>query len=154
MMQARCPICSAPSFGCDHEGLRWSLVAGEYEESPLAHDAVLLGQAVEALLKDCWVRRRPPCDRLLIPSYEEGLALIDDEFTADEALSEVSFDGDGYALDFVERLPGVIVQFEGDGDWQGNGGDSTQVFWTKDLDAVRDAVADRIRAFEVEMARD
>ncbi|MGE3594163.1 MAG: hypothetical protein AB7N70_01340 [Dehalococcoidia bacterium] len=43
-----CPICSAPPYGCDDDGLRWSLVAGEYEECPLAYDAILLGNAVDA----------------------------------------------------------------------------------------------------------
>ena len=107
-----CPICSAESFQCDHEGLRWSLYAGEYEESPLAHDAVLLGRAVEALLKDCWARGRPPSDPWLLPGYQEGLELIGDDLSADDALFEISLDGTGYALEFFEHLPEVIAEDE------------------------------------------
>ncbi|MGE3594164.1 MAG: hypothetical protein AB7N70_01345 [Dehalococcoidia bacterium] len=59
--------------------------------------------------------------------------------------------GTGYALEFVEQLPGVRVDDESE---PRDLVATTRVYWMKDLDSVRDAVADRIRALEIEQARE
>ena len=149
-----CPICSAPPYGCDHDGLRWSYIAGEFEECLLVPDAMRLAQAVDALLLDCWARQREPSDPQLVDSYREGLALIGEDFTADDALFGVSCNGTDYARGFIEELPGVVMEEEFDSAFGGALEATTQVFWVRDLDAVRDAIEDRVRALEIEMARE
>lgn len=49
-----CPLCSAEPYRCEHAVLRWSHLAGEYEESGLEKLALAFEQTVRDRLLDAW----------------------------------------------------------------------------------------------------
>ena len=142
-----CPICSAAMYGCDHEILRWSLYASEFEESPLDADAIALARAIAMLVRHCGaVRRRLP-DFLPIGEID-----LSEHAEQDDTIDDLEWNastGVVPALTMIGKIPGVRVT-----DDASRSGQPATSYWAADARPVRMQILDWIRACEIDLARE
>jgi hypothetical protein len=140
-----CPICSAGIAGCDHEIVRWSLYASEFEPSALLMDVLTLNEALIRLLRHG--RPGPIVESTEIAQlYKLGMAecwLDPDDEAEHRSLPETGV----YAvLDAIGRLPGVHSQTIGLPPRQ-----QTLVLWATVPQTVRARLRGWIRELELEV---
>jgi hypothetical protein len=143
-----CPICSAGIAECDHEIVRWSLYALEFEPSALLTEVLTLNDALIKLLchsssLDSIVKSRE-LERLYKLGVAEGWLDPDDD-TEHRALPEAGVDA---VLDAIGELPGVLDRIEGLPPKQ-----PTRVLWASDARTVRDRILGWVRELEIEVGR-
>ena len=143
-----CPICSAGIAECDHEIVRWSLYALEFEPSALLTEVLTLNDALIKLL--CHSSSLDPIvkSRELERLYKLGVAegwLDPDDDTEHRALPEAGVDA---VLNAIGELPGVLDRIEGLPPKQ-----QTRVLWASDAQTVRDRILGWVRELEIEVGR-
>jgi hypothetical protein len=143
-----CPICSAGIAECEHEIVRWSLYASEFEPSALLDDVLTLNDVLFKFLEHCRrmgrVPTSPEIKGLYNLSVAEGWIDSDDEIE-DRALPKAGVDA---VLGVIGELPGVDDLIEGVPSQQ-----QTRVLWARDAQAVRERIQQWVREMEIEVDR-
>ena len=146
MPESRCFICSANIAGCDHEILRWSALAGEFEDSALRRGIRSLERRIGLIIVAALKRGNPPTNPDLL-----GLSRIALEVTGEGDNEDLQANIDGavrsYVLQVLENLSGVSTSRE----WNGLDDlneEPTLVFWAEEPERVEQALEDRVRELE------
>lgn len=145
---AICPICSAGVAECEHEIVRWSLYAAEFEPSALLSDVVALNDALIRFLRHCRRMGRVTTSRELKQLCNLGVAegwIDSDDVIEDSALPDA---GVNAVLGVIGELPGVHDLIEGVPPQQ-----QTRVLWARDAPAVRERIQQWVREMEIELDR-
>jgi len=145
-----CPLCAAGIAECDHEILRWSLVACEYEPCALADDAIAMQTVLEEVLRRAWRERRRPVWAGLHDLYAAGLEMLE---LNGEPCDEFDDLDPGFVESVIEAIAGMSgVSSSTEGDSYNE--PDTIVLWATDVVAVREAIRSYRGQLEVELARD
>jgi hypothetical protein len=143
-----CPICSAGVAECEHEIVRWSLYAAEFEPSALLSDVLTLNEALIRFLRHCRRMGRVPTSRELKQLYNLGVVegwIDSEDVIEDSALPDA---GVNAVLGVIGALPGVHDLSEGVPPQQ-----QTRVLWARDASAIRERIQEWVREMEIEVDR-
>jgi len=131
-VNAVCPICSARIAACDHEIVRWSLYATEWEDCALLGDMHALVAAVEEAVLGQQARGRLEGTSVLSARCAQllGEAMNLTEVVSGHASVDVEV-----ILSAVSALPGVVEESNG-----GEHNQDARVLWARDPEGVRESV--------------
>lgn len=142
MSEDLCPICSGTPGECDHELVRWSTYAMEWEECSLLKDAKDLAWAIHVHLRRCALAGVGPDLPQLKQLYRGCFAQLqeNDEADSQRPLTEVI----EFALDSIAAIPGVLAGIVGV--------QPCRVLWAKHPERVQDEIRRVTRTYEIKAA--
>jgi hypothetical protein len=142
-----CPICSSGIGQCDHELVRWSYVASEFEPCAFLVEVKALSEAVRTVL-------RGYVNRFQLPESPELWELCltscrGIEFAESGEWDLSCVDVTTYALDAIRKMPGVVLVEEAH-----LGSPETYVLWSADPNAVRQCICALACKLEIDASRE